>query len=95
MSRHSIGLQMVDRTPRARACRDHIVEGINGAEATEPDTEGTWEVRLEAPSYDDALKLVWNAVAAAGADHHVVFLEHPHVAHHWEHRPAGDCPPQR
>ena len=94
MGKHSVGLQMVDRTPRAHACRDHIVECLQGAEATEPDGDGTWEVRLDAPSEEDALKLVWNAVAAAGADDHVVFLEHPNVYHHWEHRPDGACPPQ-
>jgi len=33
-------------------------------------------------------------VAASGTDDHVVFLEHPHVYHHWEHRPDGACPPQ-
>lgn len=94
MGHHSIGLQMVDRTPRARACRDHIVDWLSGVDATEPDTEGTWEVRIDAPSAEDALQLVWNALAAAGADDHVVILEHPDVPRHWEHRPAGDCPPQ-
>ena len=91
---HAIGLQLVDRTPAARACREHIIECLNGATATQPDGDGTWEVRVDAPSAEDALKLVWNAVAAAGADDHVVILEHPDVFHHWEHRPAGDCPPQ-
>jgi hypothetical protein len=91
---HAVGLQMVDRTPRAHACRDHIVDCLVGAQATEPDGDGTWEIRLDAPTAEDALKLVWNAVAAAGADDHVVIIEHPHIHHHWEHRPAGDCPPQ-
>jgi hypothetical protein len=92
---HAIGLQLVDRTPRARACREHIIDCLDGAQATDPDGDGTWEIRLDAPSAEDALKLVWNAVAAAGADDHVVIIEHPQIAHHWEHRPAGDCPPQR
>jgi hypothetical protein len=81
----SIGLQLQDRTPRARAAIDDIVASLAGAEATEPDHDGSFEIRVPAGSYDEALRQVFDAVGAAGADDHVVFLEHPDIAHHWEH----------
>jgi hypothetical protein len=83
----SIGLQLLDpRNERARPAIDAIVAAIPGAEATEPDpADGTFEIRVQADSYDAALRQVFDAVGAAGADDHVVFTEHPDIAHHWEH----------
>jgi len=81
----SIGLQLQDRTERARQAIDDIVAALPGAEATGPDPDGSVEIHVTADSYDDALKQVFDAVAAAGADDHVVFTEHPDIAHHWEH----------
>jgi hypothetical protein len=81
----TIGLQLQRRNERARQAIDDVVAALGGAEASEPDPEGSFEIRLPADSYDDALKRVFDAVAAAGADEELVFLEHPNVARHWEH----------
>ena len=83
----SIGLQLLDpRNQRGRRAVDEVVAALPGAEATEPDpADGTFEVRVPGGSYDDALRQVFDAVGAAGADDHLVFTEHPDIAHHWEH----------
>jgi hypothetical protein len=82
----SIGLQMQDRTERARQAIDDVVAALPGAEASAPDSDGSFEISVPSASYDDALRRVFDAVAAAGADDHLVFLEHPDIAHHWESR---------
>ena len=81
---------MLDRTPRGLRARQDLLAALGGAAATEPDEGGAFEVILQCNGQDDALQRVWDAVAAAGADDHLVILEHPHIAHHWEHRPAGE-----
>ena len=55
---------------------------------TEPDELGVFEIRLEAEDRERALNRVWDAVAAAGADDHMVFLEHPDLPEHWRARSA-------
>jgi hypothetical protein len=93
MTTHRIGLHMTDRTPRAQRAREDLVEALGGVECQAPDGDGTFCVEVDAPDKEDALHVVWNAMAAAGADDHIVFLEHPDVPRHWEHRPAGAEPP--
>jgi hypothetical protein len=93
MTMHRIGLQLTDRTPRAHRCRDDLIEALDGAESTQPDADGTFEVVVDAPTAEDALKVVWNGIARGGCDDHLVILEHPDVPRHWEHRPAGAEPP--
>jgi hypothetical protein len=90
---HRIGLQMIDRTPRAKRAREDLVDALGGAECAPPDGDGTFCVEVDAPNQEDALHVVWNAMASAGADDHIVFLEHADVPRHWEHRPAGAEPP--
>ena len=93
MSVHRIGLQLSDRTPRAGRAVEDLIDALGGCDATAPDGDGTFEVTVDAPNQEDALKVVWNAMASAGADDHLVIMEHPHVARHWEHRADGGCPP--
>jgi len=92
MSEHRIALQMLDRTPRGLRARQDLLAVLGGVKATEPDEGGAFEVVLECNGQDDALQRVWDAVAAAGADDHLVILEHPHIARHWEHRSPSDQP---
>jgi len=89
MSEHRIALQLLDRSPRAIRARHDLVAALGGT-ATEPDEGGCFEVCFECNGQDDALDCVWNAIAATGADDHLVILEHPNIARHWEHRPAGE-----
>ena len=58
----------------------------------EADDLGVFEVALEADDREDALRRVWNAVAASGTDDHILFLEHPELPEHWRlrsGRPGG------
>ena len=92
MSEHRIALQLLDRTPRGVRARQDLIACLDGARATEPDEGGAFEVIFECNGQDDALDRVWNAVAQCGADDHLVILEHPPIARHWEHRPASEEP---
>jgi hypothetical protein len=92
MSEHTIALQLLDRTPRAVRAREALLSCLDGASATEPDRDGTFEVKIKCESQEKALQLVWDAMAACGGDDHLVIMEHPDIHHHWEHRaerPAG------
>ncbi len=85
--RQTIGMVLLGRGERADRAREELAGALPGAEVTEPDAaDGTFEVHLDAEGQDDALTQVWNAVAAAGADDHVAFVEHPDLPEHWRHR---------
>src|SRR3954447_16467298 len=60
----------------------------DGVTVTGPDDVGFFEIVLNAPSFEDALERVWDAVASAGADDVVRFAEHPEIPEHWRHVPA-------
>ena len=76
---------LLDRGLGAReACRA-LAGALPAAEVTKPDEVGVFEVRFAADSQEDALQKVWDAVATAGADDHVAFLEHPALPEHWRH----------
>ena len=93
MSAHTIALQMQDHSPRGLTARKYFVAALgDGGMATEPDELGCFEVVLNCDSQDEALKRVWDAVAAAGADDHLVIMEFPHIERHWEHRAERPSP---
>ncbi len=70
-------------TPSAEEIRDALAEALPDAEIGEPDDVGVFEIELEADDREAALDAVWDAVAAAGADDHIVFLEHPDLPGHF------------
>jgi hypothetical protein len=72
-------------TPRDREAREHLADALPGAEVTAPDEVGVFAIELEADDHEQALQRVWDAVAASGADDHIVFLEHPELPEHWRH----------
>jgi hypothetical protein len=84
--RCAIGMLVLDRGVAAKDARRQLAAALPGAEISEPDEVGVFEVTLDADSQDDALQRVWDGVAAAGADDHVAFLEHPALPEHWRHR---------
>jgi hypothetical protein len=84
--RHAIGLVLLDRGVHAREALERLAAALAGADVSDPDDVGVFEVTLDAESQDDALQRVWDAVAAAGADDHVAILEHPALPEHWRHR---------
>ena len=95
--RHEVGMVLLSRGQRAQRAREELAGVLPGAELSEPDpADGTFTVALDAGSQEDALQQVWDAVAAAGADDHVAFVEHPGLPEHWRRRaqPAGDAAPE-
>jgi hypothetical protein len=76
-------------TPRDQEAREQLAQALPGAEVGEPDDVGVFEISVEAEDREDALARVWNAVAASGADDHIVFLEHPDLPEHWRLRSGG------
>jgi len=88
--RHAIGMVLLTRGERADRAREALAGALLGAELTEPDpADRTFEVQLDADDQEDALKQVWDAVAAAGADDHVAILEHPDLPEHWRRRASA------
>jgi hypothetical protein len=70
-------------TPRDRQAREELAAALPDAEVGEPDDVGVFEITLDADDREDALRRVWDAVAASGTDDHIVFLEHPDLPQHW------------
>lgn len=85
---YAIGLIRIDDTAHGRADVEALraLLAQRGAPATAPDEVGVFEVRVRAASREQALQEVFDAIAAAGADDHVAFLEHPDVPRHWRRR---------
>jgi len=76
-------------TPRDLQAREELAAQLPGAEVTEPDDVGIFEIKLEAGDKEQALTRVWDAVAASGSDDHIVFLEHPDIPEHWRSQSGG------
>ena len=71
------------------AAHRRLTEQLGDAGVGTPDPEtGVFDVTVDADSREEALNHVWNALAAAGADDEILFLEHPDVPEHWRSRPA-------
>jgi hypothetical protein len=83
-----VGLQLLHPAERARGARAREALGreLPDATFTEPDETGTFEAVLPGGSEEQAVWLVFDAIAAAGVDDDLVMLEHPELRHHWEHR---------
>jgi nitrate reductase NapAB chaperone NapD len=85
--RHTIHMLMLHSgTPRDLEAREQLMAALPGAEVSEADEIGVFAVELDAEDQEQALQRVWDAVAASGTDDHIVFLEHPDLPEHWQHR---------
>jgi hypothetical protein len=73
-------------TPRDQEAREQLAQALGDATVGPPDDLGIFDVTLDAEDLEDALRSVWNAVAASGTDDHIVFLEHPDLPEHWKPR---------
>jgi hypothetical protein len=74
-------------TPRDQEAREQLADALpDGAEVSEPDEIGVFELAVDADDLEEALQTVWDAVAASGTDDHIVFLEHPELPEHWRRR---------
>lgn len=87
MSEFSIGFREEIGGPHGDDVRRAFLEALGNPPATEPDETGTFEVGVEADTIDDALLAAWNAVAASGAEDHILLLEHPNMPEHWRRVP--------
>jgi iron-sulfur cluster protein len=82
--RHRVGMLLLHPgTERDEEARRQLAEALRDGEVGEADELGVFEVLLDADSTEDALRRVWDAVAASGTDDHIVFLEHPDLPDHW------------
>jgi hypothetical protein len=85
--RHKIAMLMLhEGSPRDLEAREQLSATLPEAEVTEPDDLGVFEIALDADDREQALLRVWDAIAAAGVDDHIAFLEHPDLPEHWRHR---------
>jgi hypothetical protein len=76
-------LMLHSGTPRDRQARAELAAALPSGKLGEPDEVGVFDVELEAEDLEDALRRVWDAVAASGTDDHIVFFEHPDLPEHW------------
>jgi hypothetical protein len=90
MSEQAVGMYMLERNEAAERAREDLKRALGGATVGTPDETGVFEIRLEADDQEQALQRVWDAIAAAGADDHIVFAEHPELPEHW--RPRSSAP---
>jgi hypothetical protein len=90
MPQHTVTMFLLHfGTPRDQTAREELAAVLPDATINEPDDIGVFEVEVEADDQEAALQRIWDAVAAAGVDDHIVFLEHPDLPEHWRHRSAG------
>jgi hypothetical protein len=87
VSEHNVALREEIGGPHGEEVRHALLDALGDPPATEPDETGTFEVTVEAETIDDALLAVWNALAASGADDHILFIEHPSLPEHWRRVP--------
>ena len=88
-------LELHSGTPRDEEAREQLGGALpDDASVDDADDVGVFAVTVEADDFDDALTIVWDAVAASGTDDHLLFLEHPDLPEHWRSRSAtpGDLP---
>ena len=83
---YRVGMLLEQPGAFGAAALERLREALGDVEVTEPDEVGAFEVVVAASSFDAALQRVWDAVAAAGADDEMVFVEHPELPEHWRHR---------
>jgi hypothetical protein len=82
--RHIVTMLMLHSgTPRDQQALAELAAALPEGKVGEADGVGVFEVELQAEDLEDALRRVWDAVAASGTDDHIVFLEHPDLPGHW------------
>jgi hypothetical protein len=84
-----VGMVALERGPALERARQRLSEALGGATVDAPGEDGTFDVHVQAASFEDALQRVWDAVAAAGVDDQIAFEEHPDLPEHWRRRARG------
>jgi hypothetical protein len=95
MARQKVALyHLHENGPRVGEYLELIGKALPGGSRIDgPDDLGFVEVELDANDQEDALQRVWDAIAAAGADDHLVIAEHPDLPEHWRTRAGGPGTP--
>ena len=86
MSEFKVGLRQELKGEHGDNTRGALIAALGDVPATEPDEDGTFEVTVQTDTEDEALLAVWNAIAASGADEHIVLIEHSKLPEHWRHK---------
>lgn len=69
MDEHRVALHLTSPAPRCESALGDLRERLDGDAIEDPDPgSGFFAVAVEAPSYDDAVMRVRNAIAEVGAD---------------------------
>lgn len=85
--RQSVLLETLDRGVRADQAIDRLRRALPGATFTSIDeATGVFEILVEAPDLEGGVGQVFDAIARAGADDHVVIAEHLDIPAHWVQR---------
>jgi hypothetical protein len=71
--RQLVTLYTVTAGDRGEAARAALARGLDGGTVGAPDEGGMIEVELSAPSHEEALARVRDAIAAAGVDDQFIF----------------------
>ena len=80
--RHRILMERTDHGPGAAAAIDRMKQQLSGALFLEIDeATGVFEIAVEAADRTSALERVVDAMAAAGADDHLLLAEHTDGQH--------------
>jgi hypothetical protein len=90
MARQKVALYHLHQDgPAVRKYLELLGQALPGSRISGPDDQGFVEVELDAGDQEDALQQVWDGIAAAGADDHLVIAEHPDLPEHWRRRAGG------
>jgi hypothetical protein len=77
-------------TPRDQQAREQLAAALPAAaDVGAWDDVGAFDVTVQAEDQEEALRQVWDGVAASGTDDHLLFLEHPNLPEHWRRRSAS------
>jgi hypothetical protein len=86
MSEQRVGMLRLQSGQRADRALAELDAALPDAVVNPPDELGVFEIVIDAEDQERALQRVWDGIAAAGADEHVVFMEHPDLPEHWRAR---------
>src|SRR5688572_21667144 len=83
-----VAMHMLRTDDRSERARQALAEQLPDATVEAPDETGTFELAIDADDREAALARVWDAIAAAGVDDRIAFMEHPDMPEHWRARAA-------
>jgi hypothetical protein len=90
MAREKVALyHLHDNGPAVERYLQLLEQAVPGSRVGEPDPDRFVEIEVDAENQEDALQKVFDGIAAAGADDHLVIAEHPDLPEHWRRRAGG------